>query len=1027
MANPKDIVDIPLASGLATKEDSRAMEAPGLSVCEDVQFDEIGGIQTRPQFQAITDSASNTIADIRKIEAYGDELIAFSKDKLWSYSSGDGLWTQRAEHLAVKVEENSRFVTTGDQFDCDRAELGGITMYCWSETTPSETTSYVAAIDTVSGSVKLAPTEIKSGTTKPRLLVSTNRIFLVSIHLAGADLWVRAYDPSDLSSTETSTGLSSLVSFDAIVDPVTPTEIIVAVSRAGSGYTIANYTETPAVSGQLSKAASSADDAISVASNTSTQRVAVTFTSGTAVKTDILDADFADVSMGVATGTAANSNVSHVASTWDATNSYFVVFWTALEGSGGSTSGNFYVETNSVTAAGTPGTESTILWRCGIASQPFVHDGNVFLWTVFAGVSQGDLVAQLQNTYFLIRADGLVVAKAAHNSASGFITKGQLASVQDLGSNKFALCGGIRRIIPLGQGQKGYAARSPQDLVIEFDTNDARRTVKLGETLYVASGLLQQYDGVNLTEVGFNQFPWYIQPTSGAAGLLTGTYNYKMSWSWHNAKGEFERSSTATVESVTLTSEKGGITSTPLHVTAKTGSAGEAASEYWRQIDAAPVGAPYYLVTSKDPAATGDNAYIENAPMAAVDVSFDDNLVDADLVKREPFPENGGLTLASVSPPPACIIAGTQDRIMLAGIPGKPHTVAYSRIRAAGEVASFNEFLSVDLPPTGGKITAIDFLNETMIVFKESAIYALGGDGFDNNGGGQNYGPARLLDSDVGAISAEGVVLTPKGLLFKSSKGWFLLNHGWQAGYVGGPVDEYDSDTIVSCEAMESQHQVRCVSTTRTLVWDYLVNQWGVWTTSAVDAVVWGGVHHLVNSAADGVLAQASTYSGSGDLPGLDIETGWIKLGQLQGFKLIRKILVLGEYLDEHDLRIRVAYNYAETASGPTWVDDKVWAPVTVVALPRAAEDDQARVAEDDDPRIAEGGANTSILAANEPLQMVHGPSRPKCESIKIRITAQAPEATSHPITQALNLTGLSLEVALRKGAYGGLAVAYKQ
>ena len=31
-------------------------------------------------------------------------------------------------------------------------------------------------------------------------------------------------------------------------------------------------------------------------------------------------------------------------------------------------------------------------------------------------------------------------------------------------------------------------------------------------------------------------------------------------------------------------------------------------------------------------------------------------------------------------------------------------------------IASFNDFLFVELPPAGGAITAIDFLNETMIV-----------------------------------------------------------------------------------------------------------------------------------------------------------------------------------------------------------------------------------------------------------------------------------------------------------------------
>src|SRR5690606_37524840 len=104
----------------------KALDAPGLAVARDIQFDDLGWIQTRDQYQEILSAAGNTISDIRKIAAYGDELVAFSKDKLWSYASGDGLWTERAEHLAVNVEETPRFVTTGEQYDCDRAELNGV-------------------------------------------------------------------------------------------------------------------------------------------------------------------------------------------------------------------------------------------------------------------------------------------------------------------------------------------------------------------------------------------------------------------------------------------------------------------------------------------------------------------------------------------------------------------------------------------------------------------------------------------------------------------------------------------------------------------------------------------------------------------------------------------------------------------------------------------------------------------------------------------------------------------------------------
>jgi hypothetical protein len=987
VAAPKTIVDIPLAAGLATKDDPRAMSAPGLSVCEDVQFDELGGIQTRPQFQAITDAAGNTIADIRKLAAYGDELVAFSKDKFWSYAGGDGLWTQRAEYLAVKVEEQPRFVTTAEQFDCDRAELGGVTMYCWSETTPSGTSSYVAAIDTLTGSVKLAPTSIKSGATRPRLMVSTNKIFLLSVVAATPAIWVRAYDPSDLSSAETSTTLSAMVSYDVVVDPDTPTEIIVAVSRAGTGYTIANYTETPAVSGSVTNARTS-DGAISVASTTGgTQRVCVTYSNGTALTSDILDDDFADVSASIAVATLSFSTLGQVTNVHGGDGKFYL-FWTV-----GDVGGQLSHVT--LTDAGSLGTEALMPYAA-LASHAFLYDSNVYVWSTFAETSLGDLVAQLQNSYFLLRYDFLIAAKAVAATAAGDPSNfGALPTVALTAAGGYSWCGAHRRIIPLGQEQSGYSARSLTDITATFDSDEARRTALLGETLYISGGFLAQYDGANVTEAGFHVFPHGLTLTE-TAGSLTGTFNWKASFAWTNAKGETERTTTTTIQANTLSTQQCNVAGNNLTITAKQGAAGEVAIEYWRQIDAAPVGAPFYLVTSKDPAVTGvDNSYIENVATTANSTSFIDDYSDAVLISKETFPENGGLTLASLPSPAATIVVSTQDRLIVAGVPGNPHRVVYSKLRGSGEVAAFNDALFLDLPPAGGKITAIDFLNETMIVFKETAIYAVPGDGFDNNGGGQNYGPARLLDSDVGAISAEGVVLTPKGLLFKSSKGWFLLNHGWQASYIGSPVDAYDSDTIVSCEAMASQHQVRCVSSARTIVWDYLVNQWGVWTTTAVDAVMWDGTHHLVNSAADGVLAQASTYDGAGDLPGLDIETGWIKLGQLQGFKLVRRILILGEYLGAHDLRVRVAYNYNETASGPTWVDDKAW--------------------------------TVSPTTVNGPLQVEHGPSRPKCESIKIRITAQAIGVTTHPITQALNLTGLSLEVALRKSAFAGLPAAQKQ
>lgn len=978
---PFEIVDIPLG-GLNTKPDDFLLDPPGVSVLQDAQFDDLGGIQTRDQYQDILDAAGNTIADIRKIVANGDELVAFSKDKLWSYAEGDGLWTERADYLAVTVDEEARFVTNGDQFDCDRLEKDGITFYCWSETTPSATTSYIAAVDTATGAVKLSPAEIRTSSTTPRLVATTNSVILC--YKVSTTFYVRAYDPSDLTSAETSTAFSAMVAYDAIQDPATPAQIIVAVSRAGFGYNIANYSETPAVSSNTNKART-ADGAISVSfDSVNGDRLCVTYSNSTAVTSDILDASFVDVNVSVSTGTASSATVNQIASAYDALGVCYL-FWSAGETDG---STGFETEVGAVNNAGSAVADATLAKRVGLASRAFLHDGIVYVWTAFASASQGDNVAQLQNSYLLYSVDGLLVAKAVHTQAGGFSeTEGYLPGVQNLSGNIWAWCGGYRRIIPLGEGQKGYDAESPQDIVFEFDSNEARRAAKLGETLYVSGGLVSQYDGRGVYEVGFLTFPWDISAVPGGGGSnLNGTHNWKQTYFWQNAKGEVEHSSTTTRYSVLVSTNSCQLIGANLHSTAKKDEENHVANYWWRQVDTAAEGAPYFLVTSKDPGSTGSNKYIENDPSAYSTTTLVDDLTDTNLIQRQPHPENGGLALANLAPPSAALIKSTQDRLLLAGIPGNPHRVAYSKLRGNGEVASFNDYLSVDLPPDGGKITALEYLSETLVVFKERAVYLLPGDGYTNDTGGQNYGPARVINSDIGAISQETVALTPLGLIFKSLKGWQLLGNGLQVRYIGGPVEDFDSDTIVAVHAMADQHQVRCVSSGRTLVWDYLASPiqgqlgaWSEWTQGSVSACIWNNEHHVVNSGADGVMAQEATHSGAGDLPAFDLESGWIKLAGLQGYKLLRHLMFLTRYNGAHRVRVRVAYDYDDT-----WVDDTTHTPVTATA--------------------------------GDVEQFRHSVKRRRIQAFKVRLTAVGTADLNEPTTKGFDLAGISAKFAIQPG-----------
>jgi hypothetical protein len=191
-------------------------------------------------------------------------------------------------------------------------------------------------------------------------------------------------------------------------------------------------------------------------------------------------------------------------------------------------------------------------------------------------------------------------------------------------------------------------------------------------------------------------------------------------------------------------------------------------------------------------------------------------------------------------------------------------------------------------------------------------------------------------------------------VILKSSKGWQLIHPGGELEYIGDKVSDFDGEPVLSIVVSETQHQVRILTPVRMLVWDYRVNQWGEWTVSeGVHACMFGGAH--VYLTATGTRAQLTAYTGLDY--GLDVETVWIKPGNvLQGASRVRKVQPLGEHRSSHRLRLRLAYNYQQTDGGPTYVDDKTWTPSPAVV----------------------GG----------PLQLKHGPKRPQCQAIKVRLTA---------------------------------------
>jgi hypothetical protein len=993
-------LQLPFAAGLDQKAHPHAVEPPALTRAINVEFDEVGGLRMRKPYASIGTGIhpSGTIANARKLAVVNDELLLFTSDTLYAWSPALAKWVSRGTHLAVTVAEAPKFGNTNDQIFADRAQLGNVVVYVWTELQVGAVElSYVAAADATTGAVLIAPVSLGAGITRPRVVAVDTAILVLWIDAGGpTNLVAKAITPSNPSFTPASptTVIGDCTRYDVVRDPATDRVVAAGRNTAGTAYTAARLTGALAVTTSAKARTANGVIALSCALN---DRVQILRTNGTNIQGDLLvTSTLADVFTGQAVGTAAatvNQLTGAHRTVLDGGQYRCFAFWSAGETA---LSSAFELKSNWVDTGNTLGTQAVLLLRQGVVSRAFDFGGRVFVWSVFAGESGAagmgmplGIRAQLQNGYFLHRDDGLYVAKAGWTRAGGFAaSSGHVAGVALVsGTTGYAWCGIERQIIITGgTDHSTYGARAPRDITFAFDDDAARRVVQLGRTGYVSGSPVLQYDGEGLTEVGFEQYPWLFGslPVGGGA-LPAGAYSYKATLRWENAAGETERSTTATGEQATVgASGRVDFSIANTHVTRKSGSRRKPALEIWRTKVAPVLDSPFYLITSKDPTVSGDNGFISMDPAAGFDLTFGyDNMVDATLETREQNPENGSV-LPRLAPPPATIIVAGDSRVFLAGVAGEPGRVWYSLQRSEGEVVGFNAALSFVVPASAGAITGLALVSETLIVFTINAVYAVPGVGYDNTGGGTNYGPPRLLSSDVGALSHDTIALTPGGLIFRSRKGWYRLTTGLSLEYVGAKVEDYNSDTFSGAQVVESQHQVRLLSDSRMLVWDYLVNEWSEWTESGRGLVMWGGTSILVETA--NVKAQQPTFSSAAYK--MEIETGWIKLNGLQGFGRVRWLEVLGEYKDDHELRIVLFRDYRSTS-----FDDKIIEITTGSTLP---------------------------------VQVRHRPTQQRVESLKVAITVQQLDASALSY-DAVTLTGLSLEVGLRRGLYRRLPAAQKQ
>lgn len=378
-------------------------------------------------------------------------------------------------------------------------------------------------------------------------------------------------------------------------------------------------------------------------------------------------------------------------------------------------------------------------------------------------------------------------------------------------------------------------------------------------------------------------------------------------------------------------------------------------------------------------------------------IEFLDGLADTNLISREPLYVTGGV-LENIAAPACTVMAASSERIAIAGIDRSPYTVVFSKLKSQFQPVEFTDNIDIDIDPVGGEISALAYLNEKWIIFTPQAMFFVSGQGPTNLGQQSDFTVPEQLATDVGCDNPRSIVVTPLGLMFRSSKGIYLLGADMALRYIGSEVEAYNNLEITSAKILTQSNQV--IFTTDTsigLVYNYQVGLWGTFSNhNSIGAEVADNVYYYLRSNEE-LFKQNPTKYSDGDVPVTQLlETGWLNLANIQGFARIYKLLLVGDWKSNHKIQISIAYDFVNAYTQTT-------GPINPLDfIDSTSYGEYSPYGEPED--VPYGGAGNLYQLRIDLTQQ-------KCQSIKIKI-----EELQNEAGQGLTLSAMTIQAGLKVG-----------
>jgi hypothetical protein len=926
-------LSIPFVGGLDTKTDPKLVSPTRLTHLENGVFTKHGSLRKRPGNDITSPLAlgNTTIENPLGIATRSNELLLQADSRLYSYNGPADRWQDAGAQQMVSVRQTTLANVNAAQLFVDVCTNGGVTVAVWQD---SRGGVRMSAFTADTGAPLLTDYSLDASGQAPSAVAVAGSILLFWYNTSTDDIKGLRILPAALatSAAVAATTVCSDAGATGKWDVVGSDEAAYLAYFADASvdsYTVRLFAVAPDLTALATAGLSTDADIQAVAVGLSDSYVHAAFTWEDATDRITEIHTFQPLTLGAVDDDDVNTTTDDVNAL-------------ALVGQPGTDEVVVYIEHNNASTY-----HCSVVWTS--RNPVTATNGNVTGTLLHSQLGsrawgQGDRShvvvlhqSVLQSTYFLLRDDGHIYGRLNEGLASAPHTEPRLPSVQ-LTDDQYVLALRCKRRLVLDSTSTAaavlrYTHDNFQRTVLDYADPVAFQAVQAGGATYSTGAILWQYDGDNPVEAGFFLYPENISSaldTGGTPAIPNGTYNYRVYYEWTNDAGERERSSAVAFQVVNAAGSRRVVLTIPTlaHTLKRTTRSAVAVVVY----RTATLGTLYYRASSPDPTTAGtENGWVNNDPTANT-VTFTDNLTDATLILREGDYQNAG-EFDNIAPPACSVLASSATRLFLAGGTIPDNTVIYSKQRSLGQPAGeFNGNLTIRVPDDGGRVTALAEVEGALVVFKRDRMYAVPGDGPNDVGGGQFYGTARLVSSDVGCLRPRTVVLTPAGLLFVSERGIYSFD-GNAVKYIGAPVERYNVQSFVAATVLPAQSLVVFTATNGpALAYDYLFGEWSVWTGyEAIDAVRWDDRMVALRDTGH-VMRQHDlddrTCTDGGTFYSLYGRTGPVRPQDagVQEYWRLQRAQILGEYISSHLFEFGLIYD-RETDPFETIV----WDPSTVV------------------------------------------------------------------------------------------------